>query len=188
MLLEINEKHKNFLRDILPFTKNGILIDTSIMKIFLDGFTKLRFSKIKDEEYEDLIAIFEYLHVANKWHKFWITPHLFTEICQHFCQDENRNKRCDFHKIVEEVMPILKEIQEERNITKDNILELIDKNKPVIEMGDLSIFIAIENILETKKKFCVIEKDKDIRDKYIDYPNVLVIDYHKTILDLKQKG
>ncbi len=190
MLLEINTEHTDFIKHILPYTKNGILIDTSVMKMFIDGFIQLKFSKQKNQEYCDLISLFELLKVGNKWDKFWITPHLFTEICHHFCRDKCsgicRNKRKDFKDIVKEIIPILKDINEEEGIKKNLILNLIDKDKPVIEMGDLSIFVAVDNILETKDKISVIAKDKGIKEKYENYPNVLMIDYYKTILDLKQ--
>ncbi|MFH1439305.1 MAG: hypothetical protein ABIG89_01985 [Candidatus Woesearchaeota archaeon] len=185
MLLDINNIHTDYIKHILPYIKKGIFIDTSIMKIFLDGFIELRFSNKKNENYDNLISLFEHLKVHNKWGKFWITPHLFTEICQHFCQDNNRCKRQDFNKIVESVIPILKDINEETIITKDKMLELIDIEKPVIEMGDLSIYIAIDKFLEEYKKTAIIVKDDGIKRKYENYPNVMVIDYNKTILDLE---
>ena len=57
MLLQINTEHTDFIQHILPYTKNGIFIDTSIMKIFLDGFIQIRFSKKTNEDYEKLIII-----------------------------------------------------------------------------------------------------------------------------------
>lgn len=187
MLLEINTEHTNFIKHILPYTRKGIFIDTSVMKIFIDGFIQLRFSNQKNQEYDDLISLFELLKVENKWNKFWITPHLFTEICRHFCQNDKRNKRDDFKEMVKEIIPILKEINEEREITKDSILNLIDKDKPIIEIGDLSIFVAIDTTLDTIKKIAVIAKDEGIKEKYENYPNVMIIDYDRTILDLKQR-
>ena len=187
MLLKINTEHTDFIKHILPYTRNGIIIDTSVMKIFLDGFIKLKFSGKLDLDYKDLILLLEHLKVANRWNKFLITPHLFVEICQHFCQDNDRNKRDDFKKIVEEIMPILREFNEEANIKKDDILNLVDNNKPVIEIGDLSIFVAVENILETKDKIAVMANDGGIRVKYENYQNVMIIDYSQTILDLKQR-
>jgi YbbR domain-containing protein len=102
----------------------------------------------------------------------------------------DRNKRQDFKDIVREVIPILKEINEQGEIKKDDILALIDKNKPVIEMGDLSIFVAVENILEVKKKIAILANDKGIKEKYeskAKYPNIMIIDFYKTILDLQQR-
>ena len=70
----------DFIKNILPYTRNGICIDTGIMKIFLDGFIDLRFSKKINEDYNDLLSLFEFLQVSNRWENFWITPHLLTEI------------------------------------------------------------------------------------------------------------
>jgi len=187
MLLQINTEHTDFIKHILPYTERGIFIDTSVMKIFLDGFIQIRFSKKTNEDYDKLISLFEHLKVNNLWSKFWITPHLFTEICQHFCQDENRCKRKDFKEIVDTIIPILKEINEEVKINKNDILSLIDKDKPVIEIGDLSIFVAVDNFLEDNKKIAVIAKDRGIKERYENYPNVMIIDYTKTILDLEQR-
>lgn len=187
MLLQINTIHTDYNKHILPYTKNGIFIDTSIMKMFLDGFIKLRFSKVIDEEYQNLISIFDYLKVSNKWSKFWITPHIFTEICRHFCQDKDRNKRENFYKMVEVVIPILKELKEEENISKEKILNLINKDKPIMEIGDLSIFVSVDNLLYNREKIAIIEKDKGIKDRFENYPNVMVIDYFKTVLDLQQR-
>jgi hypothetical protein len=190
MLLQINEEHKDYIKHIVPYLKNGILLDTCIMKIFIDGFIELRFSKKRNDNYDNLISILELLQINNKWDKFYVTPHVFAEICQHFYTDYDRDKRMDFKEMVKEIIPILSELKEEKNIGQKRILELVDKNKPVIEIGDLSIFVAVENIMKEGLKIAIISKDRGIREKYEDkskYPHVLMIDFDKTLCDLRNR-
>ncbi len=184
MFLQINN-NIDYNKDILPYIRNGICIDTCIMKIFIDGFIDLRFSKKKNAEYQNLLSLFEYLKISNKWNKFWITPHLLTEIYRHLCQDNDRNKRVDFEDIITEIMPILKEIEEIKNIEKNEILNLIDIENKKMELGDVSIFIATKDMLNTKNKVTILSQDNNIINRYKNNPDVMVINYKQTILDLK---
>jgi len=200
MTLYLNYEARDYNKDIFPFMRK-IFLDTSVMKIFIDGFTKKKFSKKNDYDYKNLINLFERLKLKNNfeekddylskgilWNKFWITPQIFVEICQHFCQDKQegkkRNKRGDFNQMVCDLIPIFKEIKEEVKIGKEKVINLIDENKPVIELGDFSIFIAVDEITERKEKLCVIARDEGIKERFENYPNVLMIDYDLAIWNM----
>ena len=190
VLLDITDEHPNFIK-ILPYIKNGIVIDTSVMKIYIDGFISSKFSDRYAPEYEQLISLFEFIHIIKKgdgeeynWNKFLITPHIFTEICSHINKDYR--KRYNYNKIIETMVPILKEIKENQ-IDKDKILDYIDIKNPIIEIGDISIFLTIKNYEDSNEKIAVLEKDGRFLEKYGDSNNkkVMVIDFNKTISDMK---
>jgi hypothetical protein len=193
MILNLRYEHTNYYKDIFPYMAK-IFLDTSIMKIFIDGFIKKEFSKKIDNEYENLISLFERLKLrANceeeksaintiKWNKFWVTPQIFTEICSHFYCDYNR--RGDFKRIIDIIIPVFKEMNEKIEISKEKIIELIENKKPIIELGDFSIFIAVDDITKNYGKVSVLAKDRGISERFENYPNVLMIDYEKSIFDL----
>ncbi len=182
VILDLEYTHKDYNKDILPFLCNGIFIDTSIMKIFIDGYINNFLSSKKDVQYNNLISLLDFLKINNKWQTFWVTPQIFTEICNHFHCDHN--KRGDYPEIVKAILPILKTIEEERNITKNEIIDFINLDKPVIELGDISIFLSVDRLINSSRKVSILVKDKDFNDRYENYPNVLIIDYNKTVLGL----
>ncbi len=182
VLLDLYYTHTNYDKDISPFLINGIFIDTSVMKIFIDGYINHFFSSKEDVNYNNLIALLDYLKINSKWQKFLITPHILTEICHHFYCDHN--KRNDYPNIVKQIFPILKTIKEEREIIKDDILDFVDINKPIIELGDISIFLCVDKIINTSKKTAILVNDRGFNKRYEYHPKVMIIDYKKTILDL----
>jgi len=185
-ILDLQHTHKDFIKDILPYTCHGIFIDTSIMKALIEGFINWKFSKTKDYNYQNLNDIFTLLHLKN-WNQFFITPHILTEICHHFYYDNKRNKRKDFCDMAKSVIPILKDITEEKEITKEELLNLIDLNKPVIELGNISIFVAVDNIIKKTDKIAILSNNNRFTERYENHPNIMIIDYNRTILDLQQK-
>lgn len=191
VLLDITHEHSDFI-NILPYIKNGIIIDTSVMKIFIDGFISTEFSHKDSPEYEQLISLFEFMNIIKRgdkeryyWNKFLITPHIFTEICSHINKDHNNHKH--YNKIIETVIPILKEIKENQ-IDKNKILDYIDIKNPIVEIGDVSIFLTIKNYEDGNEKIAVLEKDSTFLEKYGDSSNkkVMVIDFNVTISDMKR--
>jgi len=182
-ILDLKYTHTDYIKHILPFTKNGVFIDTSVMKIFIDGFLEWKFSKKLEKDYQDLSDLFEALKLTN-WNKLLITPHILTEICHHFVCDKDRDKRQDYCDMVKLVIPILNEIKEEKDITKENILKLIDIDNPVIELGDISIFVAVDDIINSSCKTAILVNDSGFNERYKNSPNVLIIDYNQTILGL----
>ena len=87
-ILDLKYTHTDYIKNILPFIKNGVFIDTSVMKVFIDGFLKWKFSKKLEESYQNLSDLFEALKLTN-WNKLLITPHILTEICHHFVCDKD---------------------------------------------------------------------------------------------------
>lgn len=182
VILDLNYTHTDYAKHIRPFLCKGIFIDTSVMKMFIDGYINCFFSKRIDEQYNCLIGILEKLKVNNKWKMFWVTPHILTEICHHFHCDYS--KRNDYHEIVRDIIPILKDMQEERNFGKEKILDFINLNKPIIELGDISIFLSVDDIVDNSKKIAILAKDDGFNKRYKNHPNVLVIDYDRVVLSL----
>ena len=67
VILDLNYTHTDYAKHIRPFLCKGIFIDTSVMKMFIDGYINCFFSKRIDEQYNCLIGILEKLKVNNKW-------------------------------------------------------------------------------------------------------------------------
>jgi hypothetical protein len=171
-------------KDIIPFIKNGIIVDTSIIKIIIDGLvsTKICGKKLKDlPDYEGLLGFFDLMKINNRWDRFFITPHIFTEICTHLRNDYSRWN--NYKRIVEEVLPILKNIGE-KSVEKNDIMNCIDLKNPIIEIGDISIFIIAEDFLNTVGRIAILAKDRELNRKYRDNPNVMVMDYESIMLNL----
>ena len=99
--------------DIIPFIKNGIIIDTSVLDILIDGLIASRFSGKKHFEFQQILDFLDLMKVNNRWEKFFITPHILTEVCTHF--REKYNKRLNYKEIVGEVMPMI-EKRKEKNV------------------------------------------------------------------------
>ena len=180
MILDINYVHKDYVKDILPYIRNAIFIDTSVMKIFINGFITTRFSKKKDEEFEKLLAFFDIIKVSDKWNKFYVTPHVLAEICRHLNNDYRKHH--DYKEKVEEILPILKELQE-IVITKEKIIGCVDLKNPILEIGDISIFLATEEFIDSSKKVAILVKDERFNEEYEHNLNVMIMDYNKIILN-----
>ncbi|MGD0976889.1 MAG: hypothetical protein ABR875_01165 [Minisyncoccia bacterium] len=183
MLLEIGNI-TNYDRDIIPFTKNGIVIDTSIIKILIDGIIATRISKKNLNElpeYKNLLDFLALIKMNNKWEKLFVTPHILSEVCRHFRDDYSDYK--NYRNIVGEVFPLLK-IMEEHMVSKENIIGHIDYDNPVIEIGDISIFAVAQDFISEKKKTAILAKDKRINDKYKDDSYIMVMDYQAIMLSL----
>jgi len=181
MFLDISSH--DYDKDVIPFIKNGIIIDTSIIKIIIDGFVSTRISQKRLEElsdYKKLLDFLDLIKVNNKWDKFFITPHIFTEVCTHLRNDYN--KRSNYKDIVNEVFPLLKNI-EEQSVCKNDIIDHIDFKNPVIEVGDISIFLVAEGFINAAKKVAILAKDWRINKQYEYSKNVMVMDYESIILN-----
>src|SRR3989338_1573681 len=177
MILDLVYQHNDYIKDILPYTKEGIFIDTSVLKIFIDGLVELRFQKKQNYDYDNLIVFFEKIYIKNKWQKFFITPHVFTEMCSHV--NVSYNKRNDYKKIIEEILPVFKDMREKLVMKGDilNYKDVINPN-PCIEIGDISIFVASDlEFVNQGKKISILVKDKKFNEEYKNNPNVMVMDF-----------
>jgi predicted nucleic acid-binding protein len=173
----------DFFNDVLPFTKNGILIDTSVMKIFIDGFISTRFSNKPVHEYETLLKFFDLIKVRNEWNKFIITPHILTEICGHLNKDCRKKYKHIYGAIVKEILPFLEEMDEQR-IEKNRILNSIEFKNPIIEVGDLSIFLVTDDFIKEHRKVSILVKDDGFNERFKNNPNVQIFDYNNIIWNL----
>lgn len=181
MFLDIS-LHK-YDKDIIPFIKNGIIIDTSVIKIIIDGLVSTRISKKKLDElsdYKKLLDFLDLIKVNNKWNKFFITPHILTEVCTHL--RNKYNKWENYNKIIEEVLPLLKDMKE-RLVNKTDIITRIDFKNPIVEVGDISIFVVADNFVTTLSKVAILAKDDELNKKYQYSTKVMVMDYESIVLN-----
>lgn len=174
---------RDYDSDIAPFLQNGVLIDTSVLYEILEGIVLTRISKKASPEFDDILKFIDFLKLSNKWNKFFVTPHILTEICTHLRNNYEKQMKDSYCQIVGEIIPILKEMSEFSRITKNEILEYIDLKVPVVEVGDISIFLAANDFIQNKKYVAILVKDAGIAWKYIDHPHVLVMDYRSVILN-----
>jgi hypothetical protein len=182
MILDINFRHANFIKDILPFIRNGIIIDTTVLEDFINGFINARFTKKESDDYIRLLLFLDYLKIKNNWNKFIITPHILAEVCNHFKNSYRKHE--DYQEKVCEIIPMLREMKEE-SISKEKILEYIDlsHNKPIVEVGDISINLVAENIVSSSRKVAILANDSGFSRTFKYHPNVMVMDYKNAILN-----
>jgi|GEM_PF-2289385 hypothetical protein len=176
--------HLDYDKDIVPFIRNGIIIDTSIIDIIVNGLVLTRISRKESKdlpEYDALLLFLDLIKMSNKWDKFVITPHILTEVCTHF--RKTYNKRPDYSNIVEEVFPFIMNMDEQL-VTKRDIMSCINFKKPIIEIGDISINIVANNFISATEKTAILAKDRLLNGEYKDNPNVLVMDYESIVLNL----
>lgn len=182
VVLDINYEHSDINSKVIPFFCYGVFLDTSVLKIYFDGLIKLFYEKKASDEYISLINILNLLQLNNKWNKFYITPHILTEICRHIYTDYDKHSK--YKEMIKVIFPILKDLREEQEVTKDKIISLVDLNNPILKIGDLSLFLSIDQIVNSSKKTAILVKDKEFKERYEFHPNVLIIDFEKTRLDL----
>lgn len=185
MFLDLN-LHR-YEEDIVPFIRNGIIIDTSVLIHIVDGLIKLRIEKRSLEDLPDYWKILQFLSllkINNRWNCFYITPHILTEICTYI--RKTYNKRNDYGKIAAEILPILEAMGEHLECDKDSFMSFIDARNPVIEAGDISIDVVADEILasQNRSKVAILVDDQGINEKYEGNKRVMVMDYRTSILNL----
>lgn len=181
MFLDINNQHSDYNKDIWPFIKNGIIIDTSVLKIIIDGLISARISKKPSSELEGLLFFFDIIKVKDKWDKFYITPQILTEVCTHLRNDYNGHRK--FSEIIKEIIPIL-DVMGEKVVYKNQLIRSIDYKNPIVELGDISIFIIADDFVDKKEKISILVKDRGINKRYEDNPKVMIMDYASIMTNL----
>jgi len=172
MFIEYEHLNK---KTIQPFIKNGIIIDTSVLKIFIDGLISVKINKKKSEELDKILSFFDIIKVG--WDKFYITPHVLAETCNHFRNDYSKAYRHCYSQIVKEVFPIIETIKE-KEVKKEQIMKLIDYDKPIIEIGDMSIFVIADELIDRKEKIAILAKDNGFNERYEFDKKVMIMDYN----------
>ena len=56
----------NYDKDIIPFTRNGIIVDTSIIKIIIEGLVSVRISKQKLKNLPDYKNLLDFLLLQSR--------------------------------------------------------------------------------------------------------------------------
>ena len=79
-------------------------------------------------------------------------------------------------------MPLLKDTREHL-VQKDKIIEYINLKNPVIEIGDISIFVTADDFINRYGKVAVLSNDYELNKRYEDSKNVMVMDYNSIILN-----
>lgn len=176
----LNLQVHKYDKDIYPYIKNGIIIDTSVFKIIVDGIVCTRFSRGKSLELDEIMNFLDILKMNNKWSKFFITPHVLTEVCTHIRNDYR--KWLNYKEIIREIFPIITEM-EEKAVKKDDILKFIDLGNPVVEVGDISIFVIADDYAKRNAKVAILANDRELNNKYINSNNVLILDYKSNMLN-----
>lgn len=132
-------------------------------------------------EFEQINSVFDLLHITKNWNKLFVTPHILTEACRHL--ENTYNKRKDYKRVVGEIFPLLEEMGE-HHVSKLDFCKQINLDKPIIESGDISIFVTADNFISTSRNISIITKDQRIKNKYKDTPHVMVIDYRAIAYNL----
>jgi predicted nucleic-acid-binding protein len=114
MYLDIN--NDDYDSKIIPFIRNGIIIDTTVFLKIIDGLVCTRISKKESSEFEKILKFLDALKLTEKWDKFFITPHILTEVCTHLHNDYDSRK-----DVVSEIMPIIKNMGE-HPVSKDDFI------------------------------------------------------------------
>jgi len=174
----LNLQEPDYDRDIAPYVRNGIIIDTSVFKIIVDGIIATRFTKKDSPEFKYVISFLELIKANNKWDKFFITPHVLTEVCTHVRHDFN--KWTNYKEIVEEIFPMLDSMGEFKP-NKDEILAYIDLKQPLVEIGDISIFAVTDNFVRQSQKTAILAIDEGLNARYLDNKDVLILDYRQVL-------
>ncbi len=168
---------------IAPFTRNGVLIDTSTLWEFVQGLIRMRRgttnTKGWQEEYGKIVNLLERIKLTNNWHKIYLTPHIMTETCSHFNLQYNAARDRDFSEIGRQIIEII-----------DATTDQVPKNKECtscyqlgtpLEPGDLSIYAIADNFAKNKKKIAILTKDGGFTTRYATNPYVMVIDHNLVV-------
>lgn len=167
-------------KEIAPFIRNGIIFDTSVLWEVIDGLVTTRIGRRTHPEYDKILRFLDRIKLNNQWNRFYITPHILTETAHHLRNTYRR--RDDYKKIVEEIMPVLT-ILGEYNASKDEFIGRIDFINPIIEAGDISIFVVADDFLKRQEKIAILSNDGGINEKYQDNPRIMIMDYRSAILN-----
>lgn len=170
-------------KDIAPFIKNGVIIDTSVIKKIIDGLITTNISKKESAELEQILSFLDLIKLSTKWEKFFVTPHILTEVCRHFRDDYEKQWGKDFYKAAKIAVPLLKAMSE-MGVCKEDFFNKIDDKNPVIEAGDISIFVIADDFIAKKEKIAILVDDRRIREKYEYDNNIMIMDYQSIMLNV----
>ncbi len=179
MFLDLTSS-QDYDKEIAPFLKNGVIIDTTVLWEIIEGLISVRITKRPHTEYEKILRFLDRIKIGNKWEKFFITPYILTEVA-HRLRNAYR-LRDDYKNIVKEIMPILGAFGE-FNASKNDFIKSIDFRNPIIEAGDISIFIIADDFWDKKWKFAILCSDSGLNKKYQDNTRIMVMDYQSAILN-----
>jgi hypothetical protein len=169
---------------IVPFLRNGVMLDSCVLYELIDGLVKTRIGRQKLDrlsEFEMINAVLDVLNLTSHWNRMYVTPHILTETSRYL--ETTYNPRQDYKRVVDEIFPIL-EGTSEYPVSKKDFCKQIDRERPIIEAGDISIFVTADDFADRGEKIAILTKDGRIRDKYENLPQVLVMDYRTIAYNL----
>ncbi|MBU0570378.1 hypothetical protein KKB40_06430, partial [Patescibacteria group bacterium] len=162
--------------EVSPYIKDGVFIDSGVIYDIIDGYISVRFSKKNTDKFKRINFYLDKIKLNNKWDKFLITPHVLAEVCGYVNRTYDRKEwEKQYPKIIELIMPLLKEMVDRPNLRKNKLLSYVNTKHPVVEIGDISIYLATDLMLQAQKKVAMLTKDWDMDKKYEDNRNVLVM-------------
>ncbi|PWU23847.1 hypothetical protein C5B42_01650 [Candidatus Cerribacteria bacterium 'Amazon FNV 2010 28 9'] len=178
MILDLRKHKSDYFGQ---FTKNGVIIDTCVLRVLIDGTIQSQFRKKTPNDFNYLLDFLELIKMKNQWSKFFITPHILTETCRYF-RDEYKDW-ANFHELVALIIPILDSMGESNEIKKAEVLNSIDFVKPIIEIGDISICLMANDFVKNNKKIAFLSIDGGLNGKYAADKNVLAMDFRQNIFN-----
>jgi len=174
--------HTDYDAHINPYIRNGVIIDACVIREIIDGIISARITKKASHELSKILKFLDIIKCNNKWDRFFITPHVLTEVCQQVREEYKGWQEPE--KIINEIVPILKNMGD-RQISKKGFLEIIeDKKHLAIEAGDISVFVATDDFLNQKKKIAILSNDSGINHKYEFDDRVMIMDYNSFIQNI----
>ncbi len=62
-------------------------------------------------------------------------------------------------------------------------LQFIDLDHPVVELGDISIYVIADGYVKRNEKVAILANDRKLNDKFKDSKNIMVLDYKSNLLN-----
>jgi len=183
MFLDIYD-FKDYIDDISPYLKHGVLIDTSVLIPFFDGLIFEYNQHKDDDEKQKIHYVLKWLKLQKNWQPFLVTPHILSEFFKHVkdCYSGYAN----FNDIVTLIFKDIKKMSDVQ-VNKDDILNKVELGRSVMEVGDLSIFCVADSYFVKKEKISILTKDRDFQERYQDIKEILVINYAELYPNLLYK-
>lgn len=184
VLLDLSSDGFNFDKEISPFIRQGIIIDACVIKTLIDGFIETRISKKNSAnipDFEMILRFLELIKIKNEWNRFFVTPHILTEVFQLF-RDMGYHKWENYQDVLKEIMPLINSMGEVK-ADKIKILKHINHKNPVIQMGDISIYVTVDDLTDSKNKIAVLSADLEVINRFINDPRVLAMNYRQIMLN-----
>ena len=178
MILNLQQHEANYFGQ---FTKNGVIIDTCVLRVLIDGLFDIQVSGKPNQDFEDLMDFLDLIKMKNAWSRFYITPHVLTETCRQF-RDKYR-KWDNLKDLLGLVIPVMNSMQEANSAKKEDILNSIELSNPIIDIGDISICLVADDFIKKQMKIAFLSVDSRLNAQFSSSKEVLAMDFRQNILN-----